>query len=73
MLTEKSCVLFWITVQQMTFFTKLVSDGNFIHDRCPAHIVNLVVQKAIESIKHIIIKVRESVKCQIINYEIATV
>ena len=44
------------------FHTKLVSDVDVFHVKCSAHIVDLVVQKIIESINYVIVKFRENVK-----------
>ena len=40
----------------------LVCDGDFIHVRCGAHVLNLIVQAGLKAIEGAIEKVRDSVK-----------
>lgn len=54
------CADFLIT--QLKLNDALVSNGEFFHIRCCAHIINLVVQDGLKDIDGVVVKIRESVK-----------
>ena len=51
-----------LLISQLNIRNLLVSDGEYMHIRCCAHILNLVVQKDLKDIDHCIEKIRESIK-----------
>ncbi|XP_047978749.1 zinc finger BED domain-containing protein RICESLEEPER 2-like [Salvia hispanica] len=51
-----------LLLTQMNVNNSLLSNGEFFHIRCCAHIVNLVVQVGLKDIEQSVVKIRESVK-----------
>ncbi|KAL8506688.1 hypothetical protein ACS0TY_017547 [Phlomoides rotata] len=51
-----------LLVTQLKLNGALISNGEFFHIRCCAHIINLVVQDGLEDIDKVVTKIRESIK-----------
>ncbi|KAK1589032.1 hypothetical protein Q3G72_029823 [Acer saccharum] len=47
---------------QMNLHKALVCDGEFLHIRCCAHILNLIVQDGLKEIDEVVLKIRESIR-----------
>ncbi|XP_057958784.1 zinc finger BED domain-containing protein RICESLEEPER 3-like [Malania oleifera] len=51
-----------ILSSQLSLQAPLVSDGEYFHVRCCAHILNLIVQESLKVIERVVYNIRESVK-----------
>ncbi|KAK2662687.1 hypothetical protein Ddye_001261 [Dipteronia dyeriana] len=47
---------------QLNLKKALVSDGDFLHIRCCAHIVNLIVQDGLKEIDDVVLKIRDCIR-----------
>ncbi|KAK2660001.1 hypothetical protein Ddye_006534 [Dipteronia dyeriana] len=47
---------------QLNLKKALVSDGDFLHIRCCAHIVNLIVQDSLKEIDDVVFKIRDCIR-----------
>ncbi|KAK2655909.1 hypothetical protein Ddye_008961 [Dipteronia dyeriana] len=68
--------IFWITLDnassnksffdilktQLNLKKALISDGDFLHIRCCAHIVNLIVQDGLKEIDDVVLKIRDCIR-----------
>ena len=51
-----------ILKNQMNLYKALVCDGEFLHIRCCAHILNLIVQDGLKEIDEVVLKICESIR-----------
>ncbi|KAK1568528.1 hypothetical protein Q3G72_025505 [Acer saccharum] len=50
------------STSKMNLHKALVCDGEFLHIRCCAHILNLIVQDGLKEIDEVVLKIRESIR-----------